>query len=92
MKRNIITFTILLNIILLLCFSCAIEPSKETTNFEKKIELGGDIGPEIVVIDSCEYIFCWFGTNYGSGSLTHKGNCKYCAERRKNENKNENLP
>lgn len=32
----------------------------------------------VVVIDSCEYI-------QGSYSLTHKGNCKYCAARRKAE-------
>lgn len=32
----------------------------------------------IVIIDSCEYI------NYYQG-LAHKGNCKYCAERRKQE-------
>ena len=34
--------------------------------------------PRVIVIDSCEYIL-W---NYG---LTHKGNCKYCAERRRKE-------
>ena len=32
----------------------------------------------VVVIDSCEYIK-W---NYG---LSHKGNCKFCAERRQKE-------
>ena len=31
----------------------------------------------IVTIDSCEYI------EYDYGVLTHKGNCKYCAERTK---------
>lgn len=31
-----------------------------------------------VIIDSCEYI------NYDRG-LAHKGNCKFCAERRKRE-------
>lgn len=34
----------------------------------------------IVIIDSCEYI----KVMYVDG-LTHKGNCKYCAERRKKE-------
>ena len=29
-----------------------------------------------VVIDSCEYICWWHG-------LAHKGNCKFCVERRK---------
>lgn len=31
-----------------------------------------------VTIDSCEYIKC-------PSRLAHKGNCKYCAERRKQE-------
>lgn len=35
----------------------------------------------IYIIDSCEYI----GTVYGSNAdvLSHKGNCKFCAERSK---------
>ena len=32
----------------------------------------------IIEIDSCEYI-------QGGYMLSHKGNCKYCAERRKKE-------
>ena len=35
----------------------------------------------IVVIDSCEYV----RTSYYDVHYTHKGNCKYCAERRKKE-------
>ena len=34
--------------------------------------------PYLQVLDSCEYI-CW---NY---RMAHKGNCKYCAARRKQE-------
>lgn len=37
-------------------------------------------GYSTIMIDSCEYIV-W---NQG---LAHKGNCKFCAERRKKENK-----
>ena len=33
---------------------------------------------EVVEIDSCEYV-------YGFYRLAHKGNCKYCTERRKKE-------
>jgi hypothetical protein len=40
-------------------------------------------GYKIIVIDSCEYIYAWFGGGYGGGSLTHKGNCKFCKERLK---------
>lgn len=37
----------------------------------------------VVEIDSCEYI----GTSspYNRDLFSHKGNCKYCAERRKQE-------
>lgn len=40
-----------------------------------------DNGYEIITIDSCEYIYAWFGQGNGGGSLTHKGNCKYCKNR-----------
>jgi uncharacterized protein YcfL len=33
---------------------------------------------QTIVIDSCEYIEGYY-------TLAHKGNCKYCAERRKQE-------
>lgn len=36
------------------------------------------VEPNIVIIDSCEYIKAPY-------RLTHKGNCKYCIERRKQE-------
>ena len=36
----------------------------------------------LIVIDSCEYI----ASDY---SLAHKGNCKFCAERRKKETKSQ---
>lgn len=35
-------------------------------------------GPHMRVIDSCEYVV------WGHG-LAHKGNCNFCAERRRNE-------
>ena len=43
---------------------------------EKKISPKSDIG--YCVIDSCEYI------TWGHG-LAHTGNCRFCAERHKNE-------
>lgn len=42
-------------------------------------------GVQILTIDSCEYVWCKNG--YGAG-LTHKGNCKFCAERIKKNNCN----
>lgn len=39
--------------------------------------------PNTYIIDSCEYIG-YIG--YGSGDIiAHKGNCRFCAERRKQE-------
>lgn len=44
-----------------------------------------------VVIDSCEYLIGSRCAPYaGYGYLSHKGNCKYCAERRKQELQNIN--
>lgn len=34
----------------------------------------------IITIDSCEYVFVKYGYRAG---LSHKGNCKFCAERNK---------
>ena len=55
------------------------------TNSEKEEakRLGGF---DIVVIDSCEYLKKddWAGYQ-GFGYFAHKGNCKFCAERRKKE-------
>lgn len=39
-------------------------------------------GSQIVVIDSCEYIVN--GHNYYNNyAITHKGNCKFCEERKR---------
>lgn len=37
---------------------------------------------KVIEVDSCEYLKRDKGYN---GYLAHKGNCKYCAERRKKE-------
>ena len=43
-------------------------------------------GFNIVVIDSCEYLKKSVAHgNQGFGYFAHKGNCKFCAERRKQE-------
>lgn len=43
-------------------------------------------GFNIVVIDSCEYLVKTRAiVNQGFGYFAHKGNCKFCAERRKQE-------
>ena len=43
-------------------------------------------GFNIVVIDSCEYLKNKEGSGYlGYGFFAHKGNCRYCKERREKE-------
>lgn len=48
-------------------------------------------GYSVIVVDSCEYIVKTIDHDKGydnaiqSGYLAHKGNCRFCAERRKQE-------
>ena len=43
-------------------------------------------GYSVIVVDSCEYIVKTIDVHTGqSGYLAHKGNCRFCAERRKQE-------
>ena len=63
---------ILLALTTLLMFGCSDDRPTEIKD-----------GSDIVTIDSCEYIRSY--TYYGHFVDSHKGNCKYCAERRKQE-------
>jgi hypothetical protein len=53
-------------------------------------------GFRVIEIDSCEYLIRkMYETDggykgYGFGLMSHKGNCKFCEERRKQENKTTN--
>ena len=42
-----------------------------------------DISKKIVILDSCEYIQYWTA-NYNL-NIEHKGNCRFCKERRQKE-------
>ena len=43
-------------------------------------------GFNIVVIDSCEYLYKRVAAGYaGYGFMAHKGNCHFCKERRQKE-------
>lgn len=44
---------------------------------------GQDISKKVIRLDSCEYIQYWSG--YYCTGIEHKGNCRYCAERRQHE-------
>lgn len=67
------------------CFSsCSgkYKPRVKTKTTEFKV---GDYSKvKIVEIDSCEYL--WGDWGYAS-VLSHKGNCKFCAEREKHSSK-----
>jgi len=51
------------------------------TSTSKEIGIAGDF--QIIEVDSCEYLKALYigGTSY----FAHKGNCKYCKERREKE-------
>jgi hypothetical protein len=42
------------------------------------VDLAGGGGVQIIEVDGCEYV--WISGFRGAG-LSHKGNCKFCAER-----------
>ena len=55
-----------------------VERTNDVYNVTRELHL------RTVVIDSCEYLIGSTSTGYGGyGYFSHKGNCKYCAERRK---------
>ena len=93
MKKILILVTILFAMI-----SCSeqsdtnIYHEAKRTNDVYKVNIRSDNDPvclHVVVIDSCEYLIGKSGADYqGFGYLSHKGNCKYCAERRKRELQN----
>lgn len=72
-KTSILAVTKAFFILLVMCcFSCT-SVKEEKTNEKMN-------GKPITVIefDSCEYVGFFDGSGY---NYTHKGNCKYCAER-----------
>ena len=65
-------------------------------NIYHKVEMTNDVYIvdkffefKVVIIDSCEYLISSrYESSKGFGYMSHKGNCKYCAERRKRELQN----
>lgn len=66
-------------VLFLAMFFIAVSTDKNDVNYTKELPY------ELVVIeiDSCEYITT--KSNVQRDLLTHKGNCKYCEERRRKE-------
>ena len=78
--------------ILFAMISCNEQPDTRVyheTEITSDVYVVNGLRLKTVVIDSCEYLI---GSRYepsvGYGYLSHKGNCKYCAERRKQELQN----
>lgn len=68
--------------ILLLAFIAIITVGCNTRTQDKIEEAKRLNGFNIVVIDSCEYLYGKDASGYaGFGFMAHKGNCKYCIER-----------
>lgn len=73
----IATFAIIIGITV--C-SCGEDNKNPDGSLKVRYSDKGNYGstPLVIVIDSCEYISWGYG-------LTHKGNCKFCEERRRKE-------
>jgi len=60
--------------------SCDVQEQTNGQSFYDHIDHSYDkklpVGYKVIVLDSCEYI-------HRGNDLVHKGNCKYCEERRK---------
>lgn len=74
-KISILSLTKAFFILFVMCcfFSCSPSGSENDANPEETYE--------VKVIDNCEYIYVSRRPSFAEFSLTHKGNCKYCAER-----------
>ncbi len=73
-KTRCFLYTLLAVVILQSCKSRTNIPVSETNYI--LTEMGGRVN--VVIIDSCEYLFYEDGYRM---VLTHKGNCKFCAKR-----------
>ena len=84
MKQNkLILFVLCLLIGFVLCIGCEDHQGnfseEHSTNYEALKNYY-----RVIEIDSCEYIVYSYSKVYqGYGFMSHKGNCKYCEQRRK---------
>lgn len=84
MKKLLVIF-----VLGLLITSCD-QTNVDEISVKRTNELGYDLaGPEetikydVIIIDSCEYLIYKNSNDYKI--IVHKGNCKFCTERRKKE-------
>lgn len=74
MKKLLIALSVILTTTLAGCI-----PQNEDGSYPLMDSGGDNNSPYVIVIDSCEYV------RWGAYGFAHKGNCKYCAERRRKE-------
>ena len=84
-----IFFTILCCVMTLCLVSCDENLTPEQIVQKQKHEQRWH-GFKVIVVDSCEYLVKAEEKGAGqyatrAGYMAHKGNCRFCAERRKNE-------
>ena len=81
--KKIFSFLLLVLFCMVGFSSCGENKLQEKDNISI-IQKGGGFNTNsgVCVIDSCEYVYISSGYQ---GFLAHKGNCKYCEQRRKRE-------
>jgi hypothetical protein len=77
-------YVLLVAVIFCGCQQETINKAEQGYGDKKAIEIFIGVNYQIVEIDSCEYIIGRDNGGYNGGYfLSHKGNCKFCAERSK---------
>ena len=71
-------------LIIILIITYAFYHTDDTASNEKEVVATSEVyrDYEVIIIDSCEYIRGYRTLDY---RLAHKGNCKFCKERRQKE-------
>jgi len=89
MKTQIKLLKAIATIFLFSAFISCGERLKQINHIDKKefllkqgYEMMDKYKLQVMVIDGCEYLYAYQG-HYAGNILTHKGNCKFCAERSK---------
>lgn len=81
--------TYLLCTVVILLNSCS-QPVNKNAAIREGVSIVNDIPIHSYIVDSCEYVgYVGEGTTYSYPGifLTHKGNCKFCEERRKKQSR-----
>ena len=98
-KSSTIIWLLMIGLISVSFYSCSPEhkefKKEQKEEYKKeKVELNNQLrqsqfqeGYHVIIIDSCEYIVYheYTAATAGYGYMAHKGNCKFCEERRKKE-------